>query len=221
MNSNVEFDNIDSVVKCMQEIIGDLAMVGRPYGLFQKENGEGVFSELRSISSDARNEFLSRLELFRDICQASANNQFRLRDDLRLVWCAISRLGVRPPSDLFDFMSSGDSIEIYDASGRQVFRNFEFCNLTTYSLSELLLFPWTDLYDRNPFISEQISNEVSKLFSQKTVARDLNIDEHVGVEKMSGSGRKFSVKMKYFAPLMDSHQQVSYLLAGSSISRIN
>lgn len=221
MNSKVKFDNLKDVLKSVREINAELETLGQPYGLFQSKIYDRCESELGRLSALARTEFLSRLEIFRDVCRAAASQQFKLRDDLRLVWYAIAKLGVRPPSELFDFLSSGDSIEIYDAAGIQVFRNFEFCHLTTYSLGELLLFPWTDLYDRSPSISLQIADEVSNLFSCKRINRDLKIDEHVGVEKMSGSGREFLVKMKYFAPLMDAHQQVRYLLAGSSISRIN
>jgi PAS domain-containing protein len=161
--------------------------------------------------------FFDRIRFFYDVC-AQAHASSGALEEKQLLWSCMTRLGVRPPSDLFERIDPTDYVEIYDAQGIQVFRNFEFCRLITYTLDEILTYGWDELYERSQDLTSTIFGEVARMFGSKATVADLAIPTHTCAEKLSGSGRSFEVKMKFFAPLFKGSDPV-YLLAASTIER--
>ena len=137
----------------------------------------------------------------------------------RYTWHVLKMLKVRPPSDLFQFVEPGDYIEIYDQSGIQVFRNFGFCRIVTYTFHELLMYPWTSLYERDAAVTEKIHGAIGRVMGSTKTIHDLGIEKHLCREKTST--KVYEVEMKYFAPLFNDQNQAQFFIAGSSIKRVD
>ena len=168
--------------------------------------------------ADEVRAFYERLKFFYDVCVHAAGDSNAV-DGKRLLWSAIQMLGVRPTSDLMDRIRPGDFIEIYDRNNIQVFRDFEFCRLITYTLDQVLTHTWDELYERTADLNAKIFAAVERLFTEAQTITDLGIPTHVCNERMSGSGRSYEVTMKFFSPLFEG-RELRYLLAVSSIARL-
>ncbi|NJL24241.1 MAG: hypothetical protein HC902_03040 [Calothrix sp. SM1_5_4] len=66
-------------------------------------------------------------------------------------------LGLRPTADLFGELDKSDIIEIYSEEHIQLFRTFNMFECISYSLDELFSYEWWDLFQRDPAITEQLT----------------------------------------------------------------
>lgn len=165
--------------------------------------------------------YLGRLEAYAQTLQGALEEGCEKSEEI-LIWYAIRRLGVRPPSELFSMIAPDDFVEIYDENGIQVFRNFQACRLLSYSLHQLLLKSWECLYTRPEIAKAQIAEEFARVFREGNLIPSPKIDIHFGQEIESERRRKFQVEMKYFSPLY-SHKgrSVHYMLGGSTVTLID
>src|ERR1019366_3529814 len=111
-----------------------------------------------------------------------------------------------PSSELLDEIHDGDYVEIYDSSGVQVFANFEFCAMITYSIEEVTCRHWTELYERDEKHTSQIMAEFTKAFTTATGPFTPNIDVHITKERENPTNSAH-VTMKKFAPLFNKNGQ--------------
>lgn len=59
--------------------------------------------------------------------------------------------------DFINQITDNDIVEIYNPSGIQMFRNLKFYETTAYSLTDLLVFEWSYLYERPTKIYEKLA----------------------------------------------------------------
>lgn len=165
--------------------------------------------------------YLSRLDAYAHTLQGALEEGCEKSEEI-LIWYAIRRLGVRPPSELFSIIAPDEFVEIYDVNGIQVFRNFQACRLLSYSLHQLLLKSWERLYERPESARSQIAHEFARVFREGNLIPSPAIDIHLGQEIESERRRRFQVEMKYFSPLY-SHKgrSVQYMLGGSTVTLVD
>ena len=174
-----------------------------------------VLSDFKRLSLSEQKKYASSFNSFVDVISQHLNRSPML--DQSLVWYMLRRMGLRPPSNLFELIGPDDYVEIYDRSGIQVFRNLKFCLLISYSIHEILMHPWNKLYARSKESSQQIAIAFEEIFKQKRILTNLGVDPHLAWQTAHGTKRVFHVDMKYFAPLYSSNRSVDYMLAGSVI----
>lgn len=98
-----------------------------------------------------------RFETYYQVCAEHVMNGHDISDDQQLLWRMIKKLGLRPSSRLFAEIKDGDVIEIYDTQEFvQIFRNFRFYEVCSYTLDDILARPWYELYHRDQAASDQI-----------------------------------------------------------------
>ncbi len=105
---------------------------------------------------------------------------------------------------MFEKIKENHIIEIYDRENIQIFRNFNFFDVVSYTLEDVLCRPWTELFIReNPEHSASILNAVEKFYS----AEEVNVTslEHVGTQRLSEQDSPFNLKVdlivNYVAPI--------------------
>jgi hypothetical protein len=113
----------------------------------------------------------------------------------------IKRLGIEVSSDLFDKMTSESIVEIYDLRNIQIFRNLNFFAISSYTLEELLVREWWQLYAREDLINREIflwASRVLKGETKNTVSP--SIPRHTLIEKESLCKFEMYVDIDYFSP---------------------
>lgn len=102
-------------------------------------------------------------------------------------------------------LSDGDVVEIYDSEGRQVYRNLTFCRLSSYSLLDVAVNTWQELYERPVASLESIMDQVVEMLSTNALTQSYRVETHVLREKFIYSRQKktFLIQMKFISPLVD------------------
>ncbi len=86
----------------------------------------------------------------------------------RSLWHALSTMGLLPPSDLFARLKPNAVIEIYDLQGLQIWRNFNFMRVCSYTLEEIYSIEWFKRYKRDEKYTEECVKNVTSLLSGET-----------------------------------------------------
>ena len=110
-------------------ILGEEGVRVRPY----------ISPELPIFSKLPENEKKSAISLISsilEVCEEVRGEGWSLRDNRRLIWRALSKLGWTPGSDIFGLMEDGDVICFHDANQRLIFQNLNFFTWVSYTLED-------------------------------------------------------------------------------------
>ncbi|MEZ4744054.1 MAG: hypothetical protein R3B45_16670 [Bdellovibrionota bacterium] len=153
-------------------------------------------------------------------CLAVINNGYSIVDDKQMLWSMMKELSVRPPSTLLQKLEDNIVIEIYDtAAWTQVFRNYRFYSLCSYTLDELLCKPWWELYLRNEEVTEKIFETAKKTCQlKKPEILYYNVGPHSQSE-ISGPIHVV-IENKFTAPLFNKHGYVEYMLNAIKVHKV-
>lgn len=92
---------------------------------------------------------------------------------------ALSFFGFRIKKDGRDLIGENDIIEIYDASGVQVYRSLNFFRTSGYTLEDLLLNEWHKLWERPQFIVDSIFSEIREILSGEKEILSIKTPDHI------------------------------------------
>ena len=108
--------------------------------------------------------------------------------------------------DMLNTITEEDIVEIYSPECIQIFRNFKFYETTTYSLSDLLLYDWSELYYRPSQVFQKIQVHIDKVL--KTDHDDLvsdmaDVPTHIIKEIKANPIQLCEIRFKKIAPVTD------------------
>ena len=197
----------DDARQCLKfkEIANEIAALAATVNItvipFRHENLEHFLK----LDSQGRTSVLKTIEIYLNVYKAVQAEGSSLLDSVRVIWNALVGLGFRPTSDLFNYIKTGNVIEIHDDQLVQVFRNFAFFNFCSYSLEELYCYRLTDLYSREDSVNQDLIGYLQRLYSGsvKTVL-PINLKPHIISELISNSKLKIYDQVHYMAPLFST-----------------
>lgn len=108
-----------------------------------------------------------------------------------IVWFALRRLNLLPPSDFFDKLESTDVVEVYSKEGFHLFANLRFFDLCSYSLEQIYCRPWSQLWLRE-------QNGLEDLMAVIDKAMDPDQRGTLIFEGLNHSVRELDSPFKYF-----------------------
>lgn len=149
---------------------------------------------------------ISELKSFNEICEQILSEGKALTDAKAMTWYALRKFNLHFPSDLFDFINDENVIEIYNRDNIQIFRNFNFFDVTSYTLEDLLCRPWVDLFSRlNSEHTMSIINTCNKFYSKELTAVTplSHVGKHKIVETDSPFGLNVDAVVDFVAPIYD------------------
>lgn len=173
-----------------------------------------------SQSSEKKLEILAAMKVFVEICQLTLANDKRLNDTKALTWYALKHLNMRFTSDLFDKISDDDILEVYTYDNIQVFRNFKFLDLISYTIEDIFCRPWPELFVRHDL--QKLSDVLAVI--RKMATRQINETvslEYLGAHQISEAHSalryKYNYIVKHLSPLYDKdHHPIGYLFIESA-----
>lgn len=160
--------------------------------------------------------FVARLKFYNEIFSSGMDPETDLVD-LKFVWSILKKFKMCPPADLIGKLDVSNYIEIRDNRGVQIFGNFNFLKVLSYSVEELFWYSWDELFSRDEKITQLIMQEFIKSVTTATQPFDPNISEHTCWETRSRGKHSAKVKMLMFSPIFGENQTISYMLATSKI----
>ncbi|MEZ4815969.1 MAG: hypothetical protein R3A80_12330 [Bdellovibrionota bacterium] len=92
----------------------------------------------------------------------------------RFLWRALQSLALIPLDNVFSQISDDDIIEVYSSEGIQIFRSFSFLETISYTIEDLIVFPWHDLFTRDEKITELLIDQAVRLFNREIEETRLN-----------------------------------------------
>jgi hypothetical protein len=192
--------NLEFKMKNLMERFCDYARLSGSEILPYRDPSLKIFS---SLSHDKQENAYNAFLKYYGVCSAATYEDIRLSDDPSLLWYVIKELGLRPCSDLFNKIQPNDVIEIYNTDFIQIFRNFAFFSICSYSLEEIFSYEWRELYERDPVITGKLAELAFSLLSGdvKTTIPILGIGDHQLTEVFSPSRHKMVVNHSYLSPL--------------------
>lgn len=170
-----------------------------------------IFSTLPQAQ---RQLILADLESYVSVCQGCLQMGGKLSDSKALLWSMMRHFGLKPSSDLFSYVTDDQLIEIYNMDHVQIFRNFKFFELVSYTLEDLFCRPRFELFHRpDPQITEMIGSALTATLQAPNQVHQLAIPQHEVHELDSVFMCQFSMKINYGSVLTDSnHRSAAYLV---------
>jgi hypothetical protein len=118
------------------------------------------------------------------------------------LWSFLKSKKFRFSTDLFSTLTNNHIIEVYDSSFKALYRNPNFYRNTSYTIDELHLFEWPELFYREQSITNQIARKVGEAFDSDT-QKIVNCDAepHEAKELFSSKRLIALMKVDLIAPL--------------------
>ena len=161
---------------------------------------ERSVAKLLSLSAAEQVRFLARFEYFSILMMDAKTTG----DDKYFLKMCAERLGLIFDKTAYDDIRPGDVIEIYNTDLIQVFRNFEFFDVCSYTLLDLLTNEFYELYERGQLINQGLFGAISTLNTRafNMDAIDLmNLPQHLLQEKFSTDHLRSLVQFKKMYPV--------------------
>ncbi len=121
----------------------------------------------------------------------------------KFLWRALQSLGLVPLDNLFAQIADDDIIEVYSSEGIQIFRSFSFLESISYTIEDLIVYPWHDLFIREAKITELLIDQAVRLFNreiQETRPNEINYD-HIIVEANSIEKKTLNSRFGIVSPI--------------------
>lgn len=186
-------------------------------GLHVKPYVADSWGRFRKFPLARQHEILNNFLVFYKACASVLNEGIRFRETKVFLWRFLREFGLQPDKSAFSFINEEDVIEVYNSEGLQIYRNFKFFEICSYSLEELYSFPFYDLFERNVFITQEIMRFVSSFYQSATREPVLSaIPDHNLKERFSEDQHEFQMHLGYFIPLFD---KAGNTVAGITLSR--
>jgi len=130
-----------------------------------------------------------------------------METDLFLLF--LKRSGLRLPNqdEFVDLIAEGDIIEVYDLNLTQIYRSWSVFKVTSYTLADLLVFPFDMLYERPSWILGRLMELVPKALSPQLPIVDFKAEGVKLQERLNSHKNIILFSMKYCTGILGEHSR--------------
>lgn len=155
-----------------------------------------------ALSDERKTAALERLRVYHQSLASMENAGHAIDNSSRSLWHALKTLGFTPDSEIFSKFENDDVIEVYDSNGTQMWRNFNYMKICSYTLEELLCHDWPTLYWRDEKLTENLVKLMVDTVSSGTRGPNfIDVDYHLVEECFSVEKFRLKVRHDYICPL--------------------
>lgn len=191
------------------------------HGLLIDADSDLTWPKFRSLSGSIQQDCYNKFTSYQELCVAAVKSGIAFNDDRSLAWWAVQKFGFRPCSDFFGKLSNEHVLEIYNRDFVQIYRNWAFFQISSYSMGDLFVFSWPELYAREPAVTQNLVDYAAMALSgehKQTIA--CSSPRHVVIESLSSSQNILDMEMRYVSPLFDSQGGHAAFFAVSTVTKI-
>lgn len=202
-NQQLNFSNTDDTqrVLALLETYADLLYFK---GHSVKPYSQSSIRKLLSFNPDERRQFHARLQRFNTMMTGAIDTKVAHSDDRYFIELSAKRLGLIFDKGVYDILKPGDVVEIYNVDLMQVFRNFAFFDVCSYTLLDLINNEFFELYDRSQLINHYIIEATSTLANRPYDLSPISLQhvpKHLLQEKFSQDKLTSMVQFKWMYPV--------------------
>ena len=181
-----------------------------PFIHLEKPMSVDVYKDFERLPEAQKGAVYRVLDFMESLVSEAIEKGINPMRDLQLTWYALRQLGLMASGDLFQVLEDTDCIEIYTSEGVQLYRNFQFFEYCSYSLEELMTYPFYELYERPVWLEAEMRRSVGMCLQEPTQIHDLNIPDHNCCEKRSRRAHAGRVHFKKICALKASTDGTGY-----------
>ena len=117
--------------------------------------------------------------------------------------------------EIFNKIEDDDVIEFYSDQGIQIYRNIRFFNFCSYSLLDLAVNSWEDLYQKPASVTERLHQLFHEVLSPNSKFMSYNLGTFIQRERFiyTKTRRTFLVTPKNLSPLINQSGVRSAILS--------
>jgi hypothetical protein len=160
--------------------------------------------KLLSFNEEQRRQFDVRLQRFNTMMSGNVDVEVAHKDDRYFIELCAKRMGLIFDKGVYDTLKTGDVVEIYNVDLIQVFRNFAFFDVCSYTLLDLINYEFFELYDRSQLINHYILEATATLSKRAYDLSPLSLQhvpKHLLQEKFSQDKLTSMVQFKALYPV--------------------
>lgn len=159
------------------------AEILRRYGHIVSIYSSGSLLKLSDTTSEKKTAIRTFFENLADWMEPEAGSPEIIKVDLEkektFLRRAFSHHGLWMHEDFWNTLTEGQVIEFYGTDGVQLYRNINFFDFCSYSLLDISVFEWYNLWQRPSQIQEQMNRDAVKVFSTATPVMQYKVPRHV------------------------------------------
>lgn len=131
-------------------------------------------------------------------------------NDVEVTKGVLQKLRMKVDDEFWSHVQGDDVIELYRDDGVQIYRSFNMFNTTGYSILDLNLYSWDELWLRSSFSTAKINAVVNKVLRGNCARYDFDLQEDFVKEVLNSSltepfvPRSLKVKLAQIAPCKDT-----------------
>lgn len=171
------------------------------------------WSRFCSLPDEKKQEIFNTFLVYYKVCASALESGHPLSNTMAMIWCLFKEMEWRPASDLFDKIQDTDVIEVYGSDFRQIFRNMNFFDICSYSLTEIFTYDWRDLYRRDDSITIKLAEKAGEVLTGKVATVPIGVDWHYLEEVFSENQNKIYIVHKFLSPLYNKQNQIVAFVA--------
>ncbi len=169
---------------------------------------------LKQVEKNKLLEIHNNLLSYYQLVGGALDQGKKISDSKSILWALLKEMNLRPTSDIFDKIEKDDIVEAYGTDFKQIFRNLRFFDFCSYSLTDIFMYEWRDLFERDQRIALQLAEVAMNVTLGKTKGTTtLGVDAHLMQETFSEGRNKFNVTHKYLSPLYDKGSNIVAFIA--------
>jgi len=201
---NLEQSDRPRLISKLLYSIDTVARLAALQNITVKTVTDEALSKLETLSEDKIHELnttlLKQLSLVQD--SVLTENRVSNKDMTKNV---LDFMKLSTSEDMLNTITEEDIVEIYNLDCIQIFRNFKFYETTTYSLSDLILFDWSELYYRPSQVSQKIQTYINLVLQNDNndVVYNMEVPKHMIKEIRANPIQLCEIEFKKIAPITD------------------
>jgi hypothetical protein len=198
------------------EALRDISRVASWFNIEVPAYSYLALENFSKVSPDLYPKVVESVCQYREVLQSiprpeSTNPFYSSELDTRILEKALDFFKLRIPGELTNLIEDGDCLEIYDLNMIQIYRNLNFFRTCGYSMLDLTLAPWYNLWQRPQAIEKMMGERIENVFTKPVGPIPTNIPTHIIRElyTMDGSrgdparARATLVNFKYLSPAFE------------------
>jgi hypothetical protein len=216
LSRSVQFESGTSADE-FKRLIEGIAEFARRAGLKVQAGTERSWAHYRSLPQTQKAEIFVSAKNYFEICEATIKEGSQISETASLLWMSLKHFGLFPGSDLMDRLTNDMVVEVYNQDGIQIFRNMKFMEVCSYTIADVFIYPWWELFKRNDELLNDLKHEIGQVLEGKTnKLLESKIRRHRIVESFSVEQSEIEMKIAFFGPIFHrGTKQIAGFVAAS------
>lgn len=172
------------------------------YGLNISVDSQRAWQYFATLNSGQQQDMLERFQRYFSVVTDITDQGIQFNDTYQSLWRIFKKNDWMLEGDLLSRIKSTNVVEIYLADNTQFYRNANYFKYTSYSLPELMFFPWNELVEHGPSFEREIGEAAKKIFLDNVDPRTtFTLTPYIAKERYSSRRYEALLTSEFLCPV--------------------